>query len=68
MSPKSVWGSIFKHLGIPKFAKTYFLSKTNLFKTNYSKPFQETHLDLAYRVDLKHRDSILKFEKSSIKF
>ena len=34
-----------------------------MFKTNYSKPFQEAHLDLAYRVDLKHWNAILlKFE------
>ena len=37
------------------------MTKTDLFKTNYAKPFRETHHDLVYRVYLKHRTSILKF-------
>ena len=35
------------------------LSKTKLFKTNYSKPFRETSVDLLYRVHLKHQNWIL---------
>ena len=41
-----------------------FLSKTNLFKTNYSKRLRQPLVDLVSRVYLKHLNSILKFSKS----
>ena len=48
---------------MPEFAKTHFLSKTNLFNMNHSNPFQETHRILVFRVNLKHRNSIFNFWK-----
>ena len=36
----------------------HFLSKTNVSKANYSKPFWQTHHELTHRVYLKHRNSI----------
>ena len=38
----------------------HFLSKTNVSKANYSKPFWQTHHELTHRVYLKHRNSISK--------
>ena len=63
-----LWRSIFKHFGIPKFAKTYFLSKTNLFWTNYAKPLRQAWVILLHRIYLKHRNSISKFWKDRFLF
>ena len=56
-----VWGTIFEHCGCPGEARKLFLLKTNLLETNYSKPLRQPQVDPAYRVYLKHRNSILKF-------
>ena len=55
-----VWRSIFEHFGAPKCVQKHFLTKTNLFLTNYSKPLRQPWVNLVYRVYLKHRNSILK--------
>ena len=59
-----LWGPFSKHLGV---AKTCFLTKTNLVKTNHAKPLRQPQVILVYRVYLKHRNSILKFRTSSKK-
>ena len=61
--PQIGLGSIFEHVGVPKFARKHFLSKTILFQTNYSKPLRQPKVDLAYRVYLKPLNSILNFRK-----
>ena len=51
---------LFNTLGCP----AVFCPKTNLSKTNYSKPFREPSLvELLYRVYLKHQNSIWKKSK-----
>ena len=55
-----IWRSIFDHLKVPKLARKLFLLINDLFETNYSKPLRQPYANLTYRVDLKHRNSILK--------
>ena len=53
----------FKSFWDPIICEITFLTKTNLFETNYSKPLRQPQVDLLYRVYLKHRNSILEFGK-----
>ena len=56
-----VWRSIFGDFGVHKFARELFLLINDLFKTNYANPLRQPYANLTYGVDLKHRNSILKF-------
>ena len=52
----------------PRTRENDFLSKTNLFKTNYAKRLRQPRVILTSRVYLKHQNSTLKFLKSSKNF
>ena len=54
-------GRLLNPSGSQKSARTHVLAKTNLFETNCSKPLRQPYPNPAYRIYLKHRNSILKF-------
>ena len=58
ITPKVGLEADFKTFWDAKNCENTFLSKTNLFKTNSSKPLRQPYPNLAYGVYLKHRNSI----------
>ena len=68
MSQNSIWSSIFEDFGVPKFAQKHFLLINDLFKTNYPKLLRQPWVNPAYKVYLKHRNSIFEELKSSKNF